>query len=225
MTTLTWWRRLLKKVHPEGIPSPGTKLYNILSASAIFQHHYELVAKDILGYCTQGHILDIGTGPGRLLLAIRNLCPSLKLTGLDISLSMVDRARQNVARFGAKDGIDIVEGNASDLPFPDESFDLVVSTGAFHHWKSPVTGLDQIYRVLKPGRYALIYDLVTDTPKSIFAETKRKFGRLKTFLFWLHSFEEPFYTRENFTSLAGSSLFKQGSSRFVGALCCLILKK
>jgi len=226
MTTgLPWWRQLLKKVHPEGIPSPGTKLYNILSASAIFQRHYELVAKDILGYCTQGHILDVGTGPGWLLLAIYKLCPSLKLTGLDVSPSMVASARENLTKSGVKDGIDIVEGNASALPFPDETFDLVVSTGAFHHWKAPVDGLNQIHRVLKPGRYALIYDLVSDTPKSILAETTREFGRLKALLFWLHSFEEPFYTGENFTSLAKSTLFKQGSSRFVGVLCCLILKK
>jgi ubiquinone/menaquinone biosynthesis C-methylase UbiE len=216
---------LLKTIHPEGIPFPGTKIYNILSATAIFQRHYELLAKDILSYCSQGNVLDIGTGPGWLLLALGKLCPSLKLTGLDVSSSMVAYARQNVAKSGASDIIDIVEGSASKLPFPDESFDAVVSTGTIHHWKFPIAGLNETYRVLKCGRYALMYDLVSDTPKSIITQMAKEFGRLKMLLLWLHSFEEPFYTQGNFELLAQSTLFNVGHSKFVGVLCCLILKK
>ena len=70
-----------------------------------------------------------------------------------------------------------------------------------------------------------MYDLVSDTPASILKEMAREFGRLKTSLFWLHSFEEPFYSRQDYESLAGSTLFKEGRTRFVGLLCCLILKK
>lgn len=222
---LSRWRRLLKTIHPEGIPFPGTKIYNFLSTKAIFQRHYELLAKDILSYCSQGKVLDIGTGPGWLLMAINKLCPSLKLTGLDVSSSMVKYARQNVAASGKSDIINIIEGSASQLPFPDESFDAVVSTGTIHHWKSPEVGLNETYRVLKRGRYALMYDLVSDTPKSIITHTAKEFGRLKMLLFWLHSFEEPFYTQRNFELLAQSTLFNEGHSKFVGVLCCLILKK
>ena len=53
----------------------------------------------------------------------------------------------------------------------------------------------------------------------------REFGKLKTKMFWLHAFEEPFYSRENFAALAAESLFRKGETRFVGILCCLGLRK
>ena len=51
MAKLSFWRRQLKRVHPEGIPWPGSFFYNALSGTVIFQGHYEMVAKDILDYC------------------------------------------------------------------------------------------------------------------------------------------------------------------------------
>ena len=68
MAKLSAMRRLMKLVHPEGIPWPGSVLYNAISSSAIFQRHYELAARDILSHCSQGTLLDIGTGPARLLM-------------------------------------------------------------------------------------------------------------------------------------------------------------
>ncbi|MGA2092097.1 MAG: class I SAM-dependent methyltransferase [Sedimentisphaerales bacterium] len=222
MTKLSPLRRLLKLVHPEGIPWPGSVFYNAISLSAIFQKHYELVAKDILSYCSQGALLDIGTGPAWLLLKIHRQCPQMRLVGIDSSPAMVIKARQNVAATGV---IEIKQGNASHVPFPDCSFDIVVSTASIHHWKEPTVGLNEVYRVLKEGGYALVYDLVSDTPASIMEQTRREFGRWKATLFWLHSFEEPFYDRKNFAALTGPTLFKQGQTKFVGLLYCLILKK
>jgi ubiquinone/menaquinone biosynthesis C-methylase UbiE len=222
MAKLSPLRRLLKLVHPEGIPWPGSVLYNAISTSAIFQKHYELVAKDILSYCRQGALLDIGTGPAWLLLKIHQQSPGMRLVGIDSSPAMVTKARQNVETTGV---IEIKEGNAEHVPFPDCSFDIVVSTASIHHWKEPTAGLNEVYRVLKEGGYALVYDLVSDTPAPIMEETRREFGRWKATLFWLHSFEEPFYSRENFEALARPTLFKEGQTRFLGLLCCLILKK
>ena len=218
-------RRLLKAFHPEGIPWPGTVFYNAISQSRIFQGHYDLVVKDILGYCSEGSILDIGTGPGWLLVKLHQACSGLRLTGLDVSASMVAKARTNMAEAGLSDVIKIKEGNASRMPFGENAFDAVVSTGAMHHWKEPTLGLNEVHRVLKPGRYGLIYDLVSDTPTAVLKETVRVFGRLKMVLLWLHAFEEPFYSHKDFELLARSSLFEAGRIKFVGAMCCLILRK
>lgn len=215
----------MKFVHPEGIPWPGSALYNALSSSAIFQRHYELVAKDILNYCSQGVLLDIGTGPAWLLLKIHQDSPKMRLVGIDSSPAMVTKARQNIEAAGLFDYIEAKEGNADHVPFPDCSFDIVVSTASIHHWKEPTVGLNEVYRVLKEGGYALVYDLVSDTPAPIMEETRREFGRCKATLFWLLSFEEPFYTQGNFKALAKGTLFKSGQTCFVGLLCCLILKK
>jgi ubiquinone/menaquinone biosynthesis C-methylase UbiE len=225
MAKLSLGRRLLKLVHPEGIPWPGSVIYNAISSAAIFQGHYELVASDILSYCAQGSLLDIGTGPAWLLLKLHQQSPAVRLVGIDSSPSMIAKARKNMAEAGLSDVIEITEGNASQIPFADRSFDIVVSTGSIHHWKHPIAALNDVYRVLKPGGYALMYDLVTDTPAAILNEMAHQFGRLKMTLFWLHGFEEPFYSRENYQSLARPTLFKEGRTQFVSLLCCLILKK
>ena len=225
MAKLSPMRRLMKLVHPEAIPWPGSVFYNAISSSAIFQKHYELATKNILGYCSQGILLDIGTGPARLLLKIHQESPNMRLVGIDSSSAMVTKARQNISAAGMSDAIEVKEGSADHIPFPDQSFDIVVSTASIHHWKEPTAGLNETYRVLKDGGYALIYDLVSDTPQSILDRTKREFGNWKTTLFWLHSFEEPFYSRKNFGALAQPTLFKQGQTQFLGLLCCLVLKK
>jgi ubiquinone/menaquinone biosynthesis C-methylase UbiE len=218
-------RRLLKIIHREGIPSPGTVFYNAISKTSLFQRNYELIAKDILSYCSEGRILDIGTGPGWLLVKLHHESPRLRLTGLDVSPSMVVRARKNMAEAGLSEVIEVREGNASHVPFSDNSFDTVVSTGSIHHWKNPTACLNEVYRVLKPGGFALMYDLVSDTPAAVLKETAYEFGRLRVLLFWLHSFEEPFYSSKDFELLAQPTLFKEGRPRFVGLMCCLILKK
>jgi ubiquinone/menaquinone biosynthesis C-methylase UbiE len=223
MAGLSWGRRLLKLVHPEGIPWPGSVIYNAISGTAIFQGHYELVAKDILSYCAQGSLLDIGTGPAWLLLKIHQRSPAIRLVGIDSSPSMVAKARKNMAEAGLSDVIEITEGNVSQIPFTDGFFDIVVSTGSIHHWKHPIAALNDVYRVLKPGGYALMYDLVSDTPTDVLNEMAHQFGKLKMTLFWLHGFEEPFYSRENYELLARPTLFKEGRTQFVGLLCCLIL--
>ena len=138
---------------------------------------------------------------------------------------MVKKARSNIARAGLADEIEIAEGNAKCLPFSDASFDMVVSTGSIHHWKEPVAGLNELYRVLKDGGQSLLYDVARDTPRSVVRETAQRFGRFGTVLLWLHAFEEPFYSCEEFLSLAEASIFRKGQGRFVGGLYCLSLTK
>lgn len=219
------WRRFLQRWHPEGIPWPGTVLYNALSRRSIFQRHYQLVAEDVARSCATGRILDIGTGPGWLLLALHQTLPQADLVGVDISPGMVETAKRNLNRAGGSALIEVREAAANSLPFPDGSFDAVVSTGSLHHWKDPVGGLNEVFRVLKPGGHALMYDLVRTVPPEVARAARREFGRLATSILWLHSFEEPFYSPEDMQSLAERTRFQRGATRFVGALCCLVLRR
>ncbi len=219
------WRQVLRCCHPEGIPWPATIFYNAVSRSDIFQRHYELVANDVGHYCNRGRLLDIGTGPGWLLLTLRKLLPDVGIVGVDISPAMVSKARQNIETSGHSESVAVREGAAGALPFADNSFDAVVSTGSIHHWKDPVGGLNEIHRVLKGHGHALIYDLVREMPKAVAREVRRRFGGARLGLLWLHSFEEPFCSADEMQSLARSTRFRDGEIRYVGALCCLILKK
>ena len=218
-------RKFLKIFHPEGIPWPATVLYNLLSSTDIFQQNYAFVAKDIGNYCSEGSNLDIGTGPGWLLMKIHDQLPDLRVTGLDVSPTMVAKARENIEKAGLSDVIEMKQGSADALPFDDNAFDVVVSTGSIHHWKQPEAGLNEVHRILKPGGYALIYDIVSDTPKALLREAKREFGRFRIFMLWIHAFEEPFYSTRGFELLPQPTLFREGQIRFVGVLCCLTLRK
>ena len=225
MAQLTPFRRLLKLIHPEGIPKLGTKFYNIVSKTGIFQRNYDLLAKDILSYGNRGNCLDVGMGPGWLLIKLHEQSPTLNLHGIDISPSMVAKAAINVHKGGLAGIITVKKGDASRIPYEDSFFDAVVSTGSVHHWKEPVRALNEIHRVLKHGGYALLYDVVSDTPQSVLKEAAREFGRLRMLLLWLHAFEEPFYSQQALELLPGQSLFKKGRIHFTGVLCCLTMRK
>jgi ubiquinone/menaquinone biosynthesis C-methylase UbiE len=102
-----------------------------------------------------GTILDLGSGTGYLAIEIAKMLPSLRVCGIDLSRQMVKIARRHAK------GVDnalFVFGNAAKLPFKDNSIDLVISTGASHHWKTPHLVFDECYRVLKTGKEAWIYD-------------------------------------------------------------------
>jgi len=222
---LSTGRKIIKLFHPEGIPGPGALFYNALSKTKSFQKFYEMVAKDIIDHCDRGSILDIGTGPGWLLLKLNALSSDLQITGSDISPTMVDRARQNLAAAGLQDRIAVVQNEGNHLPFADNTFEIVVSTGSIHHWKKPEVMLNDCYRVLKQGGCALMYDIVSDPPTEARKEISREFGSLNALLLGIHALEEPFYTLSGFESLAGATLFGKGSTHFVGPMCCLELRK
>lgn len=219
------WRQFIKRFHPEGIPWPGSVLYNAISSTAIFLQHYELVALDVAHYGTAACILDVGTGPGQLLLAMRKAIPDTVLVGVDISPAMATQAHRNMEKCGRDHRIDVAVANAEALPFADGTFDCVVSTGSLHHWKNPIHALSELHRVLKRNCYALLYDLVRSMPKAICEEVRARFGSFRFALLWLHSFEEPFLNAEEMDELGRRTDFLVEGTRFAGALCCLVLKK
>jgi len=100
MVQLTPFRRVLKLFHPEGIPGPGAKLYNRISKTGIFQRNYDLLAQNILSYGNRGNCLDVGMGPGWLLIKLHEQSPTLNLHGIDLSPSMVAKAVVNVRKAG-----------------------------------------------------------------------------------------------------------------------------
>ena len=106
-----------------------------------------------------GDILEVAPGPGFLSVELaRN--PPLHVTALEISKTFVELARKNAAE--ARVPVNIVQGNASAMPFADSSFDLIVCRAAFKNFAEPAQALEQMRRVLRPGGRALIIDLRRD---------------------------------------------------------------
>lgn len=109
-------------------------------------------------------LLDIACGPGNLLLEINKKSPKAKITGLDIDPKILKIAAQKTKDI---QNIKLVKASATELPFKDNSFDLVTSTLAFHHLdlKQKQKAFSEIKRILKPGGSFWLYDF--SKPSSI----------------------------------------------------------
>ena len=142
----------------------------------VFQCHYALVARDKAGYGPAEHVVNLGTGPGHLLVALRQHFPKALLVGIDVSPAMVAQARRNVKACGQEDRIKVRVADANALPLSDGTFDRLVSTDSLHHWKDPLRAISEVQRVLKVGGCAPIYDLVRDMPAAIFKEFRAQCG-------------------------------------------------
>ena len=108
---------------------------------------------------TQGHALDIGTGPGLIPIMLAARVPGLRLTGVDLSEPMLQKARKAAEAAGVADRFDIRLGDAKSLPFSEQSFDLVLCNSLLHHLPAPLALLNEISRVSKPGGAILLRDL------------------------------------------------------------------
>jgi SAM-dependent methyltransferase len=138
------------------LPSAG--MYDALVASAL-KGFYARVAGEMATACLRGTVLEVGSGPGQLTVRLAREAPGMTLTGVDISDAMVERAARRAAGACLSERVRFEVGDVAALPLPDGEFDGVVSTLSLHHWPEPANGLDEIYRVLKPGGEARIYDL------------------------------------------------------------------
>jgi ubiquinone/menaquinone biosynthesis C-methylase UbiE len=98
--------------------------------------------------------LDIGTGHGRLLLEISKLNPKVELYGIDISEKMSECARINLSNIN----IDLKLGNINHTNFDNEFFDIITCTGSFYLWNTPIEGLNEIFRILKPNKTAILFE-------------------------------------------------------------------
>jgi len=109
----------------------------------------------------RGRALDIGTGPGQIVIKLARRLTQWKFVGVDRSAGMIAQARTNLASAG--DGLaDRVEFQVADgnrLPLPDSSFDLVLCNSVLHHLAEPEKLLSEIARLASSGGAILLRDL------------------------------------------------------------------
>lgn len=107
-------------------------------------------------------VLDVGCGTGTLAIEIaRHVGRTGRVAGIDPGIQQIARARAKVARRNMP--IEFQIGVIEQLPFPDQTFDVVLSTLMMHHLPAPLKrqGLVEIVRVLKPGGRLVIADFIS----------------------------------------------------------------
>ncbi|WP_338472961.1 class I SAM-dependent methyltransferase [Niallia sp. XMNu-256] len=103
-----------------------------------------------------GNVLEVGIGTGANLSFYPTHTKSL--TGVDFSPRMLKHARDKVAKGHFSFPIELVEADIQSLPFPDDSFDTIVSTCVFCSVPDPLSGLQELKRVCKPDGQILMLE-------------------------------------------------------------------
>ncbi|WP_286134000.1 class I SAM-dependent methyltransferase [Bacillus sp. AFS053548] len=154
-------------------------------------------------------ILEIAPGPGYLSIELAKM--GFDVTGVELSPDFVNIEKNNAKEANVL--VDFKEGNASNLPCDDNTFDFIVCSAAFKNFMDPVKALSEMYRVLKPGGTSLIIDMnFNATAQDIEGEIRKtgmkgfdkyfvKFA-FKTFL------KKGAYTKENFEMFLNETEFK-----------------
>jgi len=134
--------------------------------ATIYDRRWEKYVSSTLGFLekwiqVKGHenVLDIACGTGALEELLVSRYPALNITGIDISERMLSVARLKLKRYPKAV---FQKGRASELPFPDEHFDLVVCASAFHFFDHPEKSLSEMRRVLKTDGKVIILDWCHD---------------------------------------------------------------
>lgn len=153
-----------------------------------------------------GKILEIGPGPGYLSIEIAKI-GDYQIIGLDISETMTEIAKRNMQE--ARVEVEFQLGNAANMPFRDNTFDFVVSSGSLHHWKEPVKVINEVYRVLKTNGKALIGDLRKNASKEEIDKIAKKIDSFIMRWGLRHSIKEA-YTKDEIMELLSKTEFKKG---------------
>lgn len=100
-------------------------------------------------------VLDLGCGPGTISIDIARLVAPGKVTGIDFNESQVVRARKNAGEAGVSN-VEFRMGSCYELPFAEQSFDLIFCHALMEHLADPAAALREALRVLKfDGRIGL----------------------------------------------------------------------
>ena len=112
-----------------------------------------------LGHVTIGErftVLDVGCGGGRTIETLSEMAPSGKIFGVDYASGSVAASRRRNAALIAAGRVDIRRASVSQLPFENDTFDLVTAVETQYYWPDPANDMRGILRVLKPGGTFLV---------------------------------------------------------------------
>src|SRR5262245_4794801 len=142
---------LPRVLEPEAMDTPEeARDYDEMDHSAV---NARFVAEFLAlhGRCRGGEILDVGTGPGRIPIALCQADLAARVLGIDLAEAMLERARSNVAAEGLVDRIRFLRCDAKQATLARGSFEAVISNTIIHHIPDPEPVLREMAQQLTPG--------------------------------------------------------------------------
>jgi ubiquinone/menaquinone biosynthesis C-methylase UbiE len=129
--------------------------YNDVVAKGYFRKVYPLLANKVKK-CTglnKGYAIDLGGGPGMFGIALAKIT-DMRVTVVDPNPECIEAAVENIVENQLIDRMNTSLGCAENIPFPQDSVDLVISRGSIPFWDDPQKGISEIFRVIRPGGWA-----------------------------------------------------------------------
>lgn len=127
----------------------------------LYEYIVGIVKKNIVKNVEKPVILDLGTGPGLLLLEINKQIPKAEVIGIDPSERMLKVANKNIKNKKFK----FIRAIAEEIPLKNNTVDVVVSRFTLTYWDKPQAGFNEIFRILKPNGKIVLEALNKDYPK------------------------------------------------------------
>lgn len=124
--------------------------------------------------------LDVGCGPGQFTILFAERLPGAEVWGIDLAPTMIELARRHASESPAANRLHFEVADVARLPFPDDHFDTIMSSGSIKHWPDQAAALREIHRVLAPGGHAFIGEMNRLAPPAAIAAQRQ---RLRHWLF------------------------------------------
>jgi ubiquinone/menaquinone biosynthesis C-methylase UbiE len=102
------------------------------------------------------HVLELGFGPGSAIEQMAQCVTSGHVVGVDTSETMVQLASRRNATLIRAGRVELRQGSATAIPYPNTTFDKVLAVNSFQIWRDSLAGLEEIKRVLKPHGLVVI---------------------------------------------------------------------
>lgn len=141
-------RRLLARqlARPSGLP--GFFMARTLDR---VNERVNRLALEQLALAPHERLLEVGFGGGLLIRQALAAVPDIRVTGIDVSQPMLDRARRTFRHPIESGHVEITEADVASIPSASNRFDKAAAINTLHFWPDAGAGLAEVRRVLKPG--------------------------------------------------------------------------
>lgn len=129
-------------------------------------------------------VLDIGCGAGNYTLKLLERLPGLDCTLIDLSLPMLERAKERVSK-ATRGEIVLIQGDIREIPLGEGRYDIILAAAVLHHLRTEEEWrrvFEAIYAALRPGGSFWIFDMVESASPSVEKIMQRRYGEYLTSL-------------------------------------------